>query len=207
MSIEDKNIPQQEKGNQVDVIHHQNCNNKEAAEQLFASAQKRLFDVSRWKEIADGFSAGFQLTDSNGAEINRPAQKGDCFKIDLPAPGSKSGGDEDWVKIEAIQVENDAAADIQIASIRVRPCANPKNPQTDTAHFFQEDATSTFEIKRKGNTVTAEVHGRNEIPNVHADSILDTIRHAVVAVGAIFGFSNKQWKNLVEGLIDPKKQG
>ena len=206
MPIEDQNIPQQEKGNQVDVIHHQNFDSKEEAEQLFASAQKRLFDVSRWKEIADGFSAGFRLTDSNGLEVDRPAQKGDCFKIDLPAPGSESGNGDDWVHIEAIQVENDLVQDVQIASIRVRSCANPQNPRTDTAHFFQEDATSTFTVMRKGNTVSAEVHGRNEIPNSHANGIWDTIRHTVIAVGAMLGFSDKQWKNLVEGLIEPKKE-
>lgn len=206
MSIEDKNIPEQQKGNKVDVIHQETLKSREAAEKLFEAAKKKLVNVSHWGEVADGVSAGFQLTDKAGAEVDRPAQEGDCFKINIPAPGSDSGNGDDWVRIEAIQDESDQAADIQITSIRVRPTSNPQSPANDTAHFYHEDATSTFVVKRKGNTVSAEVHGRNEIPNMEANGFWDTIRHTVVAVGAILGFSNKQWKNLVEGLTEQKKE-
>ncbi len=207
MLIEDQNIPQQQKGNQVDVIHEEKPDNREEAGQLFETGKKRLLDISRWGEIADGFSSGFQLTNSNGEEVFRPAQTGDYFKIHIPAPGPESGNGEDWVRIETIQDEADPSTDLQIVSIKVRPASNPHNPNADTAHFFGEDATSTFVVKRKGNTVSAEVHGRNEVPNLHANGVWDTIRHAAVAIGAILGFSNYQWKNLVEGLIDPKKEG
>ncbi|MGI4021801.1 MAG: hypothetical protein ACRYFA_09870 [Janthinobacterium lividum] len=206
MPIEDKNIPQQQKGNQVDTMHEVTLNNREEAIQLFESAKKRLLNVSGWGEIANGASSDFQLTDSNGSKVNRTVQQNDYFQIHIPAPGPKSGNGEDWVQVEAIQDETDVAADVQITSIRVRPASNPQNPNADTAHFFGEDATSTFVVKRKGNTVSAEVHGRNEVPNLHADGILDTIRHAIVGIGAILGFSNYQWKNLVQGLIEPKKE-
>ncbi len=205
MSIEDQNIPPQQKGNQVDTQHEVTLNNRQEAEQLFASAKKRLLDVSRWKEVAQGISSDFQLTDSSGVEVNRPAQVGDHFKIHIPAPGPDSGNGNDWVRIENIQDETDEQADIQIVSIRVRPAANPQNPDAATSHFFNQDSTSTFIVKRKGNTVTAEVHGRNEVPNGQADGVWDTIRHAVVALGAILGFSDQQWKNLTEGLLIPKK--
>ena len=207
MSIEDQNIPQQQKGNQVDVVHEEKLDSREEAEQLFETGKKRLLDIFRWGEIANGFSSGFQLTNSNGQEISRPAQTGDYFKIHIPAPGPESGNGEDWVQIEAIQDETDPAIDLQIVSIKVRPASNPQKPNADTAHFFGEDATSTFVVKRKGNTVSAEVHGRNEVPNLHGTGILDTIRHVAVAVGAIVGFSNHQWKNLTDGLVSPKKEG
>ncbi|MVN21590.1 hypothetical protein [Mucilaginibacter arboris] len=205
MSIEDKNIPEQQKGNQVDVIHEETLKSREEAEKLFETVKKRLLNISHWGEIASGFSSGFQLTNSNGLEVDRPAQEGDCFKIHIPAPGPDSGNGDDWVKIEAIQDETDQAADVQVVSIRVRPSSNPQNPNQNVAHFFHEDATSTFIVKRKGNTVSAEVHSRNEVPNLKANRFWDTIRHTVVALGAILGFSNHQWKNLVEGLIEPKK--
>lgn len=206
MSIEDKNIPKQEKGNQVDTLHEVTLGSQEEAVQLFEVAKNRLLHVSRWGEVANGASSGFQLTNSHGFEVDRPAQKGDHFKIHIPAPGPDSGNGEDWVKIEAIQDEADTEADVQVVSIRVRPSSNPQKPGADTSHFFGEDATSTFVVKRKGTTVSAEVHGRNEVPNLHADGIWDTVRHAVVAVGAILGFSNQQWKNLTEGLTAPKKE-
>lgn len=207
MSTEDKNIPQQQKGNQVDTQHEVTLNSREEAEKLYETAKKRLLDVSRWGEIANGTSSGFQLTNSHGLEVDRPAQQGDYFKIHVPAPGPESGYGEDWVQIEAIQDETDPATDLQITSVRVRPSSNPQNPNADMAHFFGEDATSTFVVKRKGNTVSAEVHGRNEVPNLNADGVWDTIRHTVVALGAILGFSNHQWKNLTKGLIEQKKEG
>jgi hypothetical protein len=207
MSIEDKNIPEQQKGNQLDTTHEVTLNSKQEAVQLFESAKKRLTNVSHWAEFANGFSANFQLTDNSGHTVDRPVQQGDRFKIHIPAPGPESGNGEDWVEVEAIQDETDTTADVQIVSIRVRPAANPQNPNATTAHFFGEDATSTFVVKRKGNTVSAEVHGRNEVPNVHGEGVLDTIRHAVVGLGAILGFSNFQWKNLVQGLLEPEKEG
>lgn len=205
MSIEDKNIPEQQKGNQLDTQHEVTLNSREEAEKLFEAAKKRLLNVSHWGEIANGVSADFDLTDSSGQEVDRPAQQGDRFKINIPAPASDSGSGNDWVEVEAIQDETDPEADVQVVSIRVRPSSNPQKPNDNTAHFFHEDATSTFVVKRKGQTVSAAVHGRNEVPNMEADGVWDTIRHALVALGAILGFSNHQWKNLVQGLIEPEK--
>lgn len=205
MSIEDKNIPEQQKGNQMDTLQEVTLKSPEEAKELFETAKKRLLNVSHWGEIANGFSSAFQLTSKEGMEVDRPVQEGDFFKINIPAPGPVSGEGQDWVQVEAIQDETDAAADIQITSVRVRPASPPHTSGNNTAHFFHEDATSTFVVKRKEKTVSAEVHGRNEVPNVEAEGVLDTIRHAVVGVGAILGFSNHQWKNLVEGLIAQKK--
>lgn len=206
MSIEDKNIPQQEKGNHVDIRQEAVLDNREAAIQLFEAAKKRLLDISTWGEIAHGISAKFQLVNAQGAEVNRPAQVDDYFKIHIPgAPSSESGEGNDWVRIENIQDEADVATDLQIVSIRVRTASNPQKTETEPAHFFSDDSTSTFVVKRNGSTVTAEVHGRNEVPNLKADGVWDTLRHVVVAVSAIIGFSNQQWNHLVKGLIDPKK--
>lgn len=206
MSIENKNIPQQEKGNHVDIKQESTLHNREAAVQLFEAAKKRLLEVSCWGEIADGMSAKFQLVNAEGQEVGRLAQVGDHFKIHIPgAPSSASGEGNDWVRIENIQDEADETADLQIVSIRVRTASNPQKPESGPAHFFNEEATSTFVVKRNGKTVSAEVHGRNEVPNLHGKGVLDTIRHVVVGVSAIVGFSNQQWNNLVKGLIEPKK--
>ena len=207
MSIENKNIPQQEKGNHVDIKHETVLNDREKAEQLFEAAKKRLLNVSGWGEIADGISAKFQLVNAAVQEVNRPAQVDDYFKIHIPgAPSSETGEGNDWVRIENIQDETDAATDLQIVSVRVRSASNPQKLETQPAHFFDESATSTFVVKRKGNTVSAEVHGRNEVPNLQGNGIWDTIRHTIVAISAIIGFSNQQWNNLVKGLIEPEKE-
>jgi hypothetical protein len=53
--------------------------------------------------------------------------------------------------------------------------------------------------------VTAEVHGRNEVPNTETDKTVDKVRNAVVGLGAITAFSAPQWKSLVKGLLDVKE--
>ena len=70
------------------------------------------------------------------------------------------------------------------------------------AHFLSDDATSTFIISRKNNTITASVHGRNEKPNTEAAGLLDKIRNAIVGTTAVAGISKIQWKLLVKGLLD-----
>jgi hypothetical protein len=204
MSIESENIPEQHKGNHVDTVNEVTFSTRQHAQKLFDLARTRLLDMSNWTKIADGPSSEFELTDNLGNPIERLVQQGDKFKIDLPmTPGSSSGAGYDWVEIEHIQDEFDSAEDTEITSIRVRPTKNPKNDTGDIAHFFTDESTSTFLVKRRGVTVSAEVHGRNEVPNTHANNFWDTMRHVMVAMGAIFGFSKPQWKNLVDGLLDP----
>jgi hypothetical protein len=85
--------------------------------------------------------------------------------------------------------------------MRVRPTNNPKNEGEKIAHFFSDNATSSFIVMRNENEVTAAVYGRNEKPNTNADSITNKLRNAFVAMSAIFGIANIQWNNLVRGLI------
>lgn len=203
MSIENKNIPVQHTGNHVDTVSEITLATKAEAERLFDKAKAKLLDMSNWEKVADGPSAEFQLTDSAGNPVNRPAEQGDKFKIDLPlTPGSTSGDGFDWVEVENIQDDFDAKTDTAITSIRVRPTQNPDGSGKDIAHFFTNESTSTFLVKRQGLTVSAEVHGRNETANTHADHFWDRIRHVIVAMNAMFGFSKPQWKNLVNGLLD-----
>ncbi|MBC8052817.1 MAG: hypothetical protein H7Y13_07110 [Sphingobacteriaceae bacterium] len=69
------------------------------------------------------------------------------------------------------------------------------------AHFFKDDASSTFLVQRNGLTVKAEVHGRNEQANTNTEKFIDKARNILVAAGAMLGFSDFQWKSLVKGLI------
>ncbi len=92
-------------------------------------------------------------------------------------------------------------SDFDSAALLVRPSPDPQNSGHTTAHFFKEDATSTFMVRRDGNTITAEVHGRNETPNTDVNHFLDSVRNIIMSIGAILGFSKLQWKSLVQGLI------
>ena len=85
--------------------------------------------------------------------------------------------------------------------MRVRPATNPNNDRQDVAHFFSDEATSNFMVKREGTTITAAVYGRNEKPNTGAEKAVDKARNTAVATGAVSGFSKLQWKSLVNGFL------
>lgn len=201
-----KPIPKQNEGGHSDTSESVTFNNQQAAVKHFETVKQRLLNVSNWKEISGMLSADFELTDHTGQKVNRPAQKGDYFKIDIPAPGSKSGEGFDWVQIQQIGEEKDDQEDSEYLFIKVSPAQNPQTIDQDVAHFFKDEASSTFLVKRVGQTITAEVHGRNEVPNTEAEDMVDKIRNTLVAIGAILGFSKSQWKSLVKGLVEKEDQ-
>ena len=205
MEQEKENIPEQRKGKKTDTSESVRLDSVEEAKQHFSVCKNRLLDVSSWHELSGKGTAGFDLTDSKGDSVRRLAKKGDHFKIDIPAPGNTTGEGNDWVRIEEIEDQSNSQAQEEYLAIHVRPASNPKNQDKEVAHFFKDEATSTFLVKREGNTVLAEVHGRNETPNTKDTNLIDTVRNAVVAVGAMLGFSDLQWKSLVKGLVEKQE--
>lgn len=192
-------IPEQQTGSESNTEAEVLLSNEQEAQLFFEVAYQRLINVNEWHQLAGTGSAEFKLCDAQGNEVQRPAQQGDYFKIDIPGPGTATGDGYDWVQIEAIQkVEN---PEEEAVVIQVRPATNPNNEKQDTAHFFTEEATSSFVVRRQGLKVKAEVHGRNEKPNTKAEAVVDKARNAAVATGAITAFSKFQWKSLVNGLI------
>jgi hypothetical protein len=189
-------IPENKEGTQTNTERSIEFATEEESKQFFQIAKKRLLDVNHWHKIAGNATADFQLTDEEGKPVNRTAKEGDHFKIDIPGPGSITGEGNDWVKIESIQ------EDENYIGIRVRPTSNPTNERKDIAHFFNDNSTSSFIIKKEGKKITAGVYGRNEKPNTKTETVVDKIRNATVATGAISGFSKLQWKSLVNGLIE-----
>jgi hypothetical protein len=189
-------IPENKEGTQTNTERSIEFATEEESKQFFQIAKKRLLDISHWHKLAGKATADFQLTDEKGNPVNRTAKEGDHFKIDIPGPGSITGEGSDWVKIESIQEDENCIG------IRVRPATNPTNERKDIAHFFNDDSTSSFIIKREGKKITAGVYGRNEKPNTKTETAVDKIRNATVAAGAISGFSKLQWKSLVNGLVE-----
>jgi len=199
-------IPQQKEGNQSNIIEKIKPKNEEQAKQIFNEAKKRLLSVNSWKEISGDISASFTLTSAEGDKIERDAQTGDYFKIDIPGPGTKTGEGYDWVRIEAIEDYSNTSAENESFGMRVRPAPNPHKNAGDkgAAHFFKDKATSNFVIERKDTIVSTAVYGRNEKPNTATHKPLDKVRNAVVGTTAIIGLSIIQWKKLVKGLIGKK---
>ncbi len=184
----------------MNAIAEANFNSPEEASTFYEVAKQRLIDVNNWDKVSNLPSSTFMLCDSTGQQVNRNVQLGDYLKIDIPAPGTDTGDGFDWVKVEFIEEQQQDGADIM--SFRVRPTDNPESQEQAVAHFFADAATSTFQVKKSGTTVFAEVHGRNEVPNTDTEHILDNVRNTVVGLGATAGAAFPQWKGLVTGLVD-----
>src|SRR5215203_850113 len=192
-------IPEQQSGVKTNTETSVELASADEAKAFYEKVKQRLLQVNGWHHWAGSLTANFQLTNKEGEEVNRPAERDDHFKIDVPGPGPATGDGYDWVKVEAI--EETKKENEQTIAMRVRPATNPTNDRKDVAHFFSDDATSCFMVKRENNKVTAAVYGRNEKPNTDTETAADKARNAAIATGAITGFSKLQWKSLVNGLV------
>ncbi|OLY93455.1 hypothetical protein SAMN05444008_10821 [Cnuella takakiae] len=195
----EEQIPEQQTGSESNTEAQQNFDTEAEAAHFYETVKQRFLAVNRWHEWAGPGTAEFWLTDAAGNEVQREPLAGDHFKIDIPGPGTQTGDGFDWVRIEAVETVHEPHSDCML--IRVRPATNPNNEKQDVAHFFSEEATSNFVVKREGATVSAAVHGRNEKPNVEAEAVVDKLRNSAVATGAVAAFSKLQWKALVSGMV------
>jgi len=192
-------IPKQQKGGKVDIAAEVQFDTEIESQNFFEIVKRRLIDVNNWDEACLAPASVFRLINSEGKEIVGNVQEGDFIRINIPGPGTKMGEGYDWVRVETIitnQQENS-----EVLSITVRPSHHPLHAFSETAHFFKDDASSTFQVKRMGKTVSAEVHGRNELANNDTPSVIDNIRNTLVGWSAKLGMSYPQWKLLVEGLV------
>jgi hypothetical protein len=186
-------IPEQEEGKEVNLEEKLSAKDESEAKIFYNEAKKRLLDPASWHELAGTLSANFSPRDNKLTE-------GSFIQIDLPAPGNPAGSGHDWVVVEKLTEDSEADAEESIA-LTLKPAQNPDTPEEVTAHFFNENSTSTFILKRKADKVIASYHGRNEKPNTENVSLTDKIRNTLVALGALAGFSELQWQALLKGLL------
>ena len=195
-------VPGNTKGKPTDIEDSVTFNNREEAVDAFKRAYKRMLNVNIWHKLSGFASADFLLRNKQGNETNRLAEEGDYFQIDIPGPGPASGDGYDWVQVETIEDLANADAEEESFGMRVRSCKNPNKAGNDIAHFFTSEATSTFIIHRKHNTVTSCYYGRNEVLNTHTGKLKDTIRNTIVGAGAMAGISELQWSGLIKSFLE-----
>jgi len=195
-------VPPQYTGKEVEADASAEWKDDNEAKGFYETAKRRLLYVNHWHKLAGLISARFQLIDSNGTEVERSVEKGDYLRIDIPGPGSKEGDGYDWVRVEELsEKEKD---NIQSIGFRVRPAKNPFGKKNEPAHFYSEEATSSFIVTREGKKVTAAIIDRNIKPNDEVGSITDAIRHTAIGMSAIGAFSKLQWQNLADGIVSQK---
>jgi hypothetical protein len=190
-------VPAQFTGDKSTSRHSVSLSSATTAKETYVKAKERLLSVNEWKKICGPHSADFQLTDQQGHSVSANAAVGYYIRIDLPAPKNKNG--YDWVVIETIENKDSPSGNSNYIAMRVRPTHSPTD--TQTTHFYTDDATSTFVVERIGTRITAAVYGRNEVPNVRNNSLLDKLRNLLISISTVLGFQKPQWKSLVVGLL------
>jgi hypothetical protein len=202
----DEATPDNEKGKFVDEEASVIENSEEEAVVTYNRACARLLNPPIWEQLTPGINANFEISLPGQEKVERLLQQGDYVSIDIPGPGSAAGEGYDWVKVETIE-ENTAPGYDDSLALRLRACTNPHTPDAAIAHFFDESATSSFVVKRKGKEVIFSYHGRNEVPNTSDVKMVDKIRNALVALGAKAGLSEVYWKTLAKGMLQKEIGG
>lgn len=192
-------IPHQETGIPIDTEKSIEWDTEEEAIHFFQTARMRLLNVNNWHHLAGALTADFSLRDSAGNPVNRPAMKGDHFKIDIPGPGSKSGEGYDWIQIIDFQEKKEPG--FESLAFTVRPSDNPENQTEHVSHFFSPESSSTFSVFRNKNKVTAGIYDRNTKPNTDGDTVIDKIRNTLVGAFGVSGGAKIQWESLASALI------
>jgi len=202
---EKASVPEQTEGVSKEFEETIELETLEDAEDMFVVAKDRLLQVSRWHEISKSIKSQFHIVDRHGHELHRPAHTGDYIVINIPAPGSNAGEGRDWVAVDAITYDDYPDENKEQIAMRLRPVSNPMNNDGSVAHFFTDNSTSTFIIGRDHKKLTASYYGRNEKPNTDTEKLMDTVRNVAVAIGAMLGFSDIQWKGLLKGFLEEEE--
>jgi hypothetical protein len=192
-------IPRQVKGSQSSTCYKVSSGRSLEASIIYNRARESLLNVNDWHRVAGG-GARFQLVNEMGEKLHAMAKQDDFIRISIPnVPGPSDGDGFEWVRVE--NIEEKWTSDMSSIAMSVRPAVPPIPQKKHIAHFFTDEATSTFYLERSGKSVKAAVFGRNEKPNIGHAGWLDAIRNLIVSVAAILGFNKPQWKKFVTGLL------
>lgn len=195
-------LPHQQTGRQTDFTHEKKYDTLDSAHKGFQAAAGRMLSVNNWHEYAGSGSAKFRLCNNQGEEVEVMAEKGFFISIDMSGPGPDAGAGVEWVLIEKLTSEGGAHTAGEYVLMTVRPVADPRKAAAEIAHFYTDESTNTFVVRRDGMVVSAGAHGRNESPNNEEVDLHDKIRNTAIALMASVGLSGGQWQKLVNGLID-----
>lgn len=191
------NVPAQFTGDKSTSRHSKTMSSATMATETYLKAKQRLLLVNEWKKVCGPHSADFQLMDQQGHVVSGKAAVGYYIRVDLPAPKNKTG--YDWVVIENIEDKDSPTGACSYIAMSVRPTHSPTN--RETSHFYTESATSTFVVERVGMRLTASVYGRNEVPNIKTESLMDKLRNLLISITTVLGFQKPQWKSFVVGIL------
>lgn len=196
-------IPENYQGKPLDLEVHKAEGKVAEAQKTFKRACKRLQNPPLWHKLVGALSAVFTIENSEMENTVRLLGRGDYLKINIHSPEAMLGLHYDWVQVKEMKYEK-ISAEEEYFLLTLEVASNPNSKNEKVEHFFKEGASSSFVIQRKGRNVSALYYGRNETPNTENNSMVEKLRNGMVALGAMAGFSNLQWKALLEALLQPE---
>lgn len=173
----------------------QTFSDRNTARSEFERSKIKLFDVNGWSEMP-GITSTFELFDSQGQRIkDRSVKTNDFIRIELPGPVP-----ENWVVVTVVNDGEDTA------EFTVSPSKNPRETGQEIKHFFIKEATSTFKIEIKNNTIYSYEIGKNEgINNEGVEAGDRELINTLLAEGGWAAFQKIQWKKLTDYLVHIKE--
>lgn len=190
-------MDEQIKGGHHDSSEDKILDSRQEHEIFFEKLKSVYYDINSWTHLFKNVTS-FQVTDINGIDKFGKIEVGDLVKIKIPGPKPKTGDGFDWVKIKHIKfTENTEFKSICLA---LSPTRKPDG--NTTAHFYTSESTNYHIIKDYGNRIVAEVHGRNEVPNLKNLPFRDKIRNYFTAKGGLFGLSKLQWEIWTKNILN-----
>lgn len=175
-------VPQHAEGAYKDLEHTIAVTDHDDAEDLFVDAKDRLWNVNGWG--GEG-SVTFRLTDAHGKKLNRIAHRNDHIRTSW---GNAAGEGEDWVEVEAVEYDDYPDEDYETFAVRVHPAQLHHGSGGYPVHSLP---TGTFVVERRGLTLKAAFHGRNEI--VHGDGSASVGWRSV---------TDEQWLTIIRAFIE-----
>ena len=198
-------LPSQFKGSSHDIVSMHCANTLKKARNNYEILKHRLQAVNKWHTFSEKIRAEFFLVNPNTFLETTSFSTGNLVKIDIPGPPSPSGKGYDWTEITEIQ-EDENDDNYQFYAFTLRPCANPETKSDTISHFYNAEATNTFVIRRLGNCIYIEAHGRNQTENTSDVPLLDQVRNKAIAVGSKLGLGSLNWLGFTSALLEPLKR-
>ena len=196
------NIPRQLKGGCHDIVSMHCANTIDIAKDQFEQLQERLQSVNLWDTYSNKVKTKFVLFDPIKNQPTQELKIGNFIKIDIPGPGNPSGSGFDWTEIIDIQIGKESE-DHPFFAFTIKPCPAPDSNDETVAHFYNEESSNTFVVRKMGTCIYVEIHGRNQIENTSDAPLLDILRNKAVALGSKYGIGNLNWIGFASALLEP----
>ncbi len=193
--------PVNKKGSENNAMSFLICQSETEAFERFKKLSQNLLKIDSWNVNAGKNPTEFFVykDGKENQDLSLLVKENDLVKIKIPAPKNKLGNGFDWVIVHKIQ--SIESVDMKAFLLQMKPHSCPENSNGNTAHFYTEDASSTFILAKKNKTIQFSIHGRNEIPNTKNVGFLNSCRNLFVGGGGIFGGSKLQWQDFTEEFI------